>query len=112
MSKTESKIVPQIQFESLKDFVKFQNNYYVYFVLGGISSNSYRNSAHFKRFKEQNGDLEKTVTAATTYAVRSSQAKKLPYELLWKSYKIMSNLVYSSDESVMSVHDPSWFLTL
>lgn len=53
----ESKLVPQLPFESLDDFIKNSNNFYLFFVEGHFGE-MYRKKEVYHRFKEQNPELD------------------------------------------------------
>jgi len=104
----QSRIVPQKKFESLDDFKKGQNNYYAYFLEGNGWGEARRILPCFKRFQDLYSELEKEVTKATCEAV--SNSTELPLELLYDSYNIMSQLVFTDDDDVMEYTKPDEYL--
>jgi len=108
----EHQIAPQKEYKTLEDFIREQNNFYLYFLDDCFIGNEvYRAQLPFKRFQEQNPEMERDVTKATVQSKRSKQRQELPYEKLWEAYKIMSKLVYVDDEHVMHDGQPdSWYL--
>ena len=98
----EHQVAPQIEFESLDDFIRGQNNYYAYFLDDCQFGKLYRTEkANFRRFQEAHPEMEREVTCSTVLALRSEPRQELPYEQLWETYKIMSQLVFVDDQYVM-----------
>ena len=99
----KQEIAPQIEFKSLDNFVKNQNNFYIYFTDDCEAGKIYRKFPHFKRFQEAHSELEKKVTTATVDALRSKDKskQKLPYEELWEAYKCMTKYVFIDDKYVV-----------
>ncbi|MAG78198.1 hypothetical protein CL616_02410 [archaeon] len=109
----QREIAPQREYETLKDFVDGQNNFYVYFREDQWAQRVYRCRPHFLRFQEANPEIEEELTALTAPAIGSRFVNWdiLPYEKLWEAYKIMSKLVYVDDPYVMREGQPdAWFL--
>ncbi|MBU4292879.1 MAG: hypothetical protein KJ770_02355 [Actinobacteria bacterium] len=109
---TEQKVAPQIEFESLDDFIKGQNNYYAYFLDDSEWGINYRERPPFKRFQESHPEMEREVTGATVQAVRANPRQKLPYKQLWGTYKIMSDLVFVDDKYVMRDGKPDKYFLI
>jgi hypothetical protein len=109
----EHQVAPQIEFETLDDFIEGQNNYYAHFLDDCHLGQLYRTKkVHFKRFQEAHPEMEREVTGATVRAVRAEPRQRLPYEQLWETYKIMSKLVFVDDKHVMRDGQPDkYFLT-
>lgn len=108
----EQRIAPQIEFKSLEDFIRGQNNFFCYFLEDCQSGEVYRRTAHFQRFQRAHPDLEREVTNETILAARNDPGKKwkrLPYNQLWEAYKIMSKLVFIDDPEVMRDGQPDEF---
>lgn len=100
-------IAPQIEFQSLDDFVNKQNNFYMHFRDNCFESNNiYRLRATFKRFQIQNPEMEQDVTKATIQVIKAWPEQRLPYEQLWEAYNLMSKLVFVNDEYVMRGGQP------
>ncbi len=104
-------IVPQKQFDTLEAFVEGMNNYWAHFFSGNEWAETKRNKPHFIRFKEQNPKMEQELTDKITPIANSTRRKEnMPLDLLWESYRIMSQLVYPDDPGVMAYSDPSMYL--
>ena len=101
-------IVPQKKFETLAAFSKGQNNYYAHFLAGNPWSESRRDHPSFIRFKNMYSDLEARATKATLEA--RSKSQRLPYELLFETYPLMSQLVFADDKGVMACSKPEEYL--
>ena len=87
-------------------------NYWAHFYEGNTFGESKRNTPHFRRFQEQNPEMEKELTDAVTEA-RNKPIRSLgdlPLEQLFKSYPLMSQLVYADDSGVMQYSDQSMYL--
>lgn len=109
---TEHRTVPQIEFESLDDFIRGQNNFYAYFLNDCEWGKSRRKTPHFERFQEAHPEMARIITNSTVEAVRAKPRKELPNEQLWGAYKIMSSLVFIDDKYVMRDNEPDkYFLT-
>lgn len=102
----KGKIASQIEFKSLEEFIKAQNNYYFHFLGDCEMGLFYREKPHFKRFQEKHPELEKEMTVATVQAIRAVPKRELPYEQLWKTYNLMSKLVFVDDPHVMKECEP------
>ena len=109
---TEQKVAPQIEFESLDDFVRGQNNYYAYFLDDCEWGINHRERPVFRRFQEANPQTEREVTGATVRAVRAEPRQRLPYEQLWQTYRIMSQLVFVNDQYVMENGQPDKYFLI
>ena len=105
-------VAPIREFETLEDFTRGQNNFYMHFRDDCYISNEiYRQNPHFQRFQKQHPEMEQETTRATVQAMRTEPRQKLPYEQLWDAYKIMSKLVFLDDKYVMRDGQPDdWFL--
>lgn len=101
----EQEIIPQVQFESLDYFIKGEINYHSHFLKGNRWGESRREHPHFIRFKELNPELEMETTQATLKA-----RGKLPYEILFETYQLMSQLVYVGDADAMEYNPSNQFL--
>lgn len=101
-------IVPQKQFETLDAFIKGQNNYYAHFLKDNPWGEIRRDRPHFRRFQDSHSGMEEEATRATCESRSSST--RLPYEILFETYKIMSQLVFASDEGVMTYSKPDEYL--
>ena len=108
----EQKGAPQIEFETLDDFIKGQNNYHIHFLDDFGFGKLYREALHFRRFQEAHPEMERDVTGATVRAVMAEPRQKLPYEQLWETYKIMLKLVFVDDEYVMRDGQPDKYFLI
>ena len=108
----EHQIAPQKEYTTLEDFTRGQNNFFLHFLDDWpVGNDTYRSKPHFKRFQEQNPEMERDVTRATIQAVRAKPRQELPNEQLWEAYKIMSKLVFVDDPDIMRDGQPdSMFL--
>lgn len=105
----EHKILQQIEFSSLEAFILNQNNYYAHFLKGNPWGEIRRERTYFKRFQDLCPELEEMTTKETCEA--RSKSMRMPYELLFETYKIMSKLVFVDDECVKTYRYPDRFLT-
>ena len=109
----EEKSVYLRRFESLEDFIEGFNNFYMFFLNDCPVGEIYRRiHPCFKRFQEQNLEMEAEVTRETVKMYRESgRYGDLPNEKLWKAYKIMSKLVFRRDDSVVKNGEvDDWYL--
>ena len=107
----EHQIAPIREYETLEDFSRGQNNFYMYFLDDCGWGRLYRKTSHFQRFQEQHSEMEQKTRMVTVQAVRAEPRQELPYEQLWEAYKIMSKLVFLDDKYVMRDDQPdAWFL--
>jgi len=104
----QPRIVQQKQFESLEAFIKGQSNYWAHFYKGNKWAETRRNLAHFGRFQKAYPELEEKTTRATCEA--RSQPTRLPYELLFETYPLMSQFVFADDEWVSTYRKPDEYL--
>tara|TARA_Y100000294_G_scaffold177180_1_gene201743 strand:+ start:226 stop:552 length:327 start_codon:yes stop_codon:yes gene_type:complete len=104
----QPRIMQQKQFESLEQFIDEQNNYYAHFLKGNDWGETRRNRPHFRRFQKAHPELEREVTRKTCEARFKSE--RLPYEQLYRTYEIMSQLVHVDDEGVGIYSKPDEYL--
>lgn len=110
------KIVSQKVFSSLDEFAAGQQNYYAHFLKGNSWGETKRKMPHFQRFQRLKPGLEKEATALTLEAHFKSVKtgcnilKILPYEVLFKTYRIMSYMVFSHDETAARYSVPEELL--
>jgi hypothetical protein len=102
------KIVPQLQFASLEDFIENNNNFWGYMILDGIRSRE--EEPFYQRFvgaaPELAMELRQTMTMDRYKAgIALPWKERLPWDKLWEAYKIMSNLVYAGDPGVKGEDD-------
>ena len=103
-------IVQQIQFATLEDFIKGQNNYYAHFWTGNSWAESRRIRPHFRSFQESHPEMEADLTKKVTEACTSEPPKRIPYEELFESYKLMSEFVFDDNPAVLKYIDPARYL--
>jgi hypothetical protein len=89
------KNVPLLEFASLDEFIKNQSNFYAHFYAGNDFGEARRKRAYFKLFQSLYPEMERVTTKLTVEARTSSPTKRLPYELLFEAYKIISKLVFA-----------------
>jgi len=87
------------RFISLAEFKEESNNFCLYFIRGSFGGEVYRTFSHFKRFKRNHPELEKSLTRMVSFA--SQENRSLPYTHLFKAYKIMSKYVRYNDPDVI-----------
>jgi len=91
------KIVPQIQFDTLKDFIAGMNNFHNHFLDDCEFGKEMRERAYFKRFQNKYPELETELTKETVRVRRSQEGAEYLFEKLFSAYKLMSQLVYIND---------------
>lgn len=96
---SEPKIVPQVEFEMLNDFVKGQNNYWHFFIEDSWLGQFHRENVEaYSRFEKQNSEFARDLMQKATRMYK--EYRQLPYEDLYRSYQLMSKLVYEDDRYV------------
>lgn len=109
---TEPKIVPQIEFKTLKDFIERQNNFYAHFLENNPFGEVRRDKPHFERFQQKHGDLETRLTREVTEARKANEKfSDETWKGLYEAYNLMSELVYKDDEGVRRYSTPDQYLT-
>jgi len=101
-------VVPQYRFRSKGDFIRNQNNFYLHFLDTSESRGTRRKRFCFDRFRGLYPELEKETTREVTDGIVNK--KEIPYDLLYKCYKLMSELVFESDPLVMKYNSPERYL--
>jgi hypothetical protein len=91
------RIVPQVEYETLEEFVEGSDNFYLFFGSGFCSEGAYRTRNAFKRFQEAYPELERELALQ----VNSNSPPELPWQKLFEAYKLMSQLVHEDDPHVM-----------
>lgn len=97
------KIVPQIEFVDLNEFIRGQNNFNLHFIQDEEQGhNLYRDHPPFIRFQKLYSELEQKTTATITNKWKNKIKYKNMFAiedwtLLWDCYQKMSELVYESD---------------
>ncbi len=87
------KVIPQKQFDTLDEFIDGCNNYAMLFQIGG---EDYRETTPaYDRFKEQNLEFDSKLKQRMNEI--NIDNPKIPWDKLWDSYKLMSQLVYEDD---------------
>ncbi len=95
----EAKIAPQIEFETLDDFIKGQNNFWHYFIEDNELGRLHREKVKaYSRFEEQNPELAQELMQRATRMHKEND--ELPWEDLYRAYQLMSKLVYEDDRHV------------
>ncbi len=89
----DKKNVKQIQFKSLEEFIKRENNFHAYFYNPKFG-NFHRETEIFKEFKLKYPKLEEITTRYTTKSIEElKKRQELPYRALWGCYRRMSELL-------------------
>ena len=97
------KIVPQVKFDTLEDFINGNNNFWNMFA---VSHRSRADEPFYKRFREIAPDLAARLEREVHLSWEDRSKKSLPWEKqypwdkMWEAYKIMSNLVCLGDPYV------------
>ena len=95
---SQPKIVVQQEYRRLSDFIKGQNNFFMFFVPG---KHRRRQSPVFKRFAKQFPDLEAELSATiTAYFIPAKASPKLQRKL-FEAYIKMCQLFYATDKNVI-----------
>ena len=96
------KNVEQIQFNSLEEFIKKENNFHAYFYHSEFG-NFHRETKIFEEFKLEYPKLEKITTKYTTQAIDNLKTKQeLPYRMMWGCYRRMSKLLLKHNQEYIS----------
>ena len=98
------------QFETLEEFKKGSNNYWVTFVEGeGVFAYIYRGKKSFERFQEKYPEIEEKLTDEVTKLMKEDHPsfyypenfEDNIYEKMFEAYKLMSQLVSVDDKDVI-----------
>ena len=80
--------VPQVRFNTLREFRRGSNNFYCHFLK---HATRIRADPYYQEFMEKYPDLEKELTEVVTN--NSGTFDNLPWERLWEAYNLMAELV-------------------
>lgn len=121
MAEETPQIIPQRKFNSLDNFQKHSNNFYLHFVDDCWAGRIYRAKDAFQRFQKSHLELEQETTRIVLSDVRDKDldknhgpiTKKETWEKLLEAYSLMSQLVYTTDPYVIrdeTKKPDEWFL--
>jgi hypothetical protein len=95
----EPKSVPQMEFKTVADFIKGQNNFWHFFIEDSFLGQLHRSKIEaYTRFEEQNPEFARELMQKATRMDR--EQSQLPWEDLYRAYQLMSKLVYEEDRYV------------
>lgn len=92
-----TKLVPIRQFSSLDDFIENNNNFWAHMMPDSANSKIGWWPC-YKRFEKIAPELAAELRREHTFLKCTGENEKnIPWDKLWKAYKIMSQLVYEKD---------------